>query len=219
MEQTEKTLRVVVADDHHFFREGVREILAAEGLRVVGEAADGAGAVALARELKPDVVVVDLKMPKLSGIEAAREIVAASPETPVVVVTASADEADALEALAAGASGYLLKDTRADELPSALRLAAGGHAVVLRETLLALVLRAREGERASEDAEHAQPAFSEREREVIRLIASGADNAAIGRELSISRHTVKQHVTNIFEKLGVQSRVSVAVYAVRQGWV
>jgi DNA-binding NarL/FixJ family response regulator len=218
MEQTEKALRVVVADDHHFFREGLREMLSAEGLRVVGEAADGAGAMALARELKPDVVVVDLKMPKVSGIEAVREIVSSSPQTPVVVLTASADEADALEALAAGASGYLLKDTRADELPSALRLAAGGHAVVLREALLALAQRVVAGERTSEDTGHAQPALSRRELEVIRLIADGADNAAIGRELSISRHTVKQHVTNIFEKLGVQSRVSVAVYAVRQGW-
>ena len=91
--------------------------------------------------------------------------------------------------------------------------------MVLREVLLALVVRARAGDRASEDAGHARSVFSHRELEVIRLIADGADNAAIGRELSISRHTVKQHVTNIFEKLGVQSRVSVAVYAVRQGWV
>ena len=197
----------------------MRELLSAEGIVVVGEAADGAEAISLTRELNPDVVVIDLKMPNVSGVDAVRELVTAAPGTPVVVLTASTDELDVLDALAAGASGYLLKDTRADELTSALRLAAGGHAVLLRDALRALAARVRSDAQPGPGDDRERPAFSGRELQVIRLIAAGADNAAIGRELSISKHTVKQHITNIFEKLGVQNRVLVAVYAVRQGLI
>jgi DNA-binding NarL/FixJ family response regulator len=219
MESPDSALRVVLADDHHFFREGLRGMLAADGMAVVGEATDGAGAVTLARELAPDVVVIDLKMPNASGVDALRQIATASPDAQLVVVTVSADEVDVLEALAAGACGYLLKDTRADELVGAIRLAAGGHAVLSRDVLRALVARVRADSQTAEQARSEAPALTARELEVIRLIADGADNVAIGRELSISRHTVKQYVTNIFEKLGVQSRVQAAVYAVRQGLV
>ncbi len=209
----------MLADDHHFFREGLHGMLATDGMIVVGEARDGAGAIDLARELVPDVVVIDLKMPQVSGVEALREIRATSPDIHVLVLTVSADAADALEALAAGACGYLLKDTRADELVGAIRLAAGGHAVISREVARALVARVRTDAHAAEQAHDDALALTARELEVIRLIADGADNATIGRELSISRHTVKQYVTNIFEKLGVQSRVQAAVYAVRKGLV
>jgi two-component system, NarL family, nitrate/nitrite response regulator NarL len=212
-------LRVVLADDHHFFREGLQGMLAADGMVVVGEASDGAGAIELTRELVPDVVVVDLKMPQVSGVEALRQIAMSSPDIHVLVLTVSADAADALEALAAGACGYLLKDTRADELVGAIRLAAGGHAVLSREVAQELVARVRTDAHAAEQTNDDAIALTARELEVIRLIADGADNATIGRELSISRHTVKQYVTNIFEKLGVQSRVQAAVYAVRKGLV
>lgn len=212
-------LRVVLADDHHFFREGLHGMLAADGMIIVGEASDGAGAIELTRELVPDVVVVDLKMPQVSGVEALRQIATSSPDIHVLVLTVSADAADALEALAAGACGYLLKDTRADELVGAIRLAAGGHAVISREVARALVARVRTDAHAAEQANDDALALTARELEVIRLIADGADNATIGRELSISRHTVKQYVTNIFEKLDVQSRVQAAVYAVRKGLV
>ena len=219
MDSPDAALRVVLADDHHFFREGMRELLTAEGITVVGEAADGAQAISLTRELDPDVVVIDLKMPNVSGVDAVRELVTAAPQTPVVVLTASADERDVLDALAAGASGYLLKDTRADELTSALHLAAGGHAVLPGDALRALAARARSDDQPSVGDDREGPAFSERELQIIRLVAAGADNAAIGRELSISKHTVKQHITNIFAKLGVQNRVLVAVYAVRRGLI
>ncbi len=219
MEPSDNALRVVIADDHHFFREGLREMLAADGMAVVGEATDGAGAVTLARELAPDVVVIDLKMPNASGIDALRQIVMASPDAQLVVLTVSADEADVLETLAAGACSYLLKDTRADELVGGIRLAAGGHAVLSRDVVRALVARVRMDNQAAEQASSDGLALTARELEVIRLITDGADNAAIGRELSISRHTVKQYVTNIFEKLGVHSRVQAAVYAVRKGLV
>jgi len=219
VDSSDRTLRVVLADDHHFFREGLREMLAADGITVVGEANDGAHAVQLARELEPDVVVIDLKMPKASGVDAIRQIAAANPKAQIVVLTVSADEADALETLTAGACSYLLKDTRADELIGALRLAAAGHTVISRDVCRTLVARARDANHAAEQAGDNGLALTSRELDVIRLIADGADNAAIGRELSISKHTVKQYVTNIFEKLGVDSRVQAAVYAVRNGLV
>lgn len=209
----------MLADDHHFFREGLRGALIADGMDVVGEAPDGAGAVRLARELLPDVVVVDLNMPGSSGIDALRQISEVSPNAQLVVLTVSADEADALEALSAGACAYLLKDTRTDTLVGSIRLAASGHAVLSREVIRALVARVRADNNAAERARGVGLALTARELDVLRLIADGADNAAIGRELSISRHTVKQYVTNIFEKLDVNSRVQAAVYAVRKGLV
>jgi len=219
VELSRKPLRVVLADDHHFFREGLREQLTADGVSVVGEATDGDGAVALAREREPDVVVVDLSMPGTPGIDAVRRILAASPRAQVIVLTVSAKQSDALEALAAGACCYLLKDTRVEELVASIRLAAAGHAVLSREIARALAEQVRTGsQRAAEAAENGS-ALSARELEVLRLIVEGADNATIGRELSISGHTVKQHVTSILNKLGMQNRVQAAVCAVRTGLV
>jgi DNA-binding NarL/FixJ family response regulator len=209
----------VVADDHHFFRQGLRGMLATGGMEVVGEAADGARTVTLTRDLTPDVVVIDLKMPNISGVDAIRQIVSASPDTHLVVLTVSADESDAIEALAAGACGYLLKDTRPAELVNSIRLAADGHAVLSREVVRALVAHVRADNHATAQATGKEYALTERELEVMRMIVDGAGNAAIGRALSISKHTVKQHVTNILEKLGVQSRVQAAVYAVRNGLI
>lgn len=219
VESSEKALRVVIADDHHFFREGLRRMLTVDGMDVVGEATGGAHAVAQVRELAPDVVVVDLKMPNVSGIDAIRQIADASPGTHLVVLTVSVDESDAIAALAAGACGYLLKDTRPDELVGSIRLAADGHAVLSREVVRALVAHVQARNHATAQATGEEYALTERELEVMRMIVDGADNATIGRELSISKHTVKQYVTNIFEKLGVQSRVQAAVHAVRNGLV
>jgi DNA-binding NarL/FixJ family response regulator len=220
MEAPPNTLRVVLADDHHFFREGLRGMLQSDGIEVVGEATDGAGAIALVRELEPDVVVVDLHMPGVPGSDAVRAILAEHEDANVVVLTVSADERDVLDALAGGACAYLLKDTPVGELVASVRLAASGHAVLSREIVRALADRAGDnGEHERRRARAALPPLTVREVAVLRLISQGADNAAIGRELSISRHTVKQHVTNIFDKLGVQSRVQAAVYAVRSGLV
>jgi len=214
-----KPLRVVLADDHHFFREGLRGVLTADGVLVVGEATDGDGAVAMARELEPDAVVVDLRMPGTPGIDAVHRILAARPQAHVIVLTVSAEQSDVLEALAAGACCYLLKDTRVDELVASIRLAAAGHAVLSREIVRALAAQVRTGDDEAVHTVVNGPALSARELDVIRLIAEGADNATIGRELSISGHTVKQHVTSIFGKLAVQNRVQAAVCAVRAGLV
>jgi DNA-binding NarL/FixJ family response regulator len=215
----ENALRVVLADDHHFFREGLRGVLVADGIAVVGEAVDGAEAVALTREQAPDVVVLDLNMPGMRGVEAIPRIVAASPGVEVVVLTVSTDGEEILAALAAGASSYLVKDTRTDELAGCIRQAAGGQTVLSREVAQTLTSRglANALDDRSAEASIDPPALTDRETEVLRLLVDGADNAKIGRELSISPHTVKQYTANIFEKLQVNGRVQAAVYAVRAG--
>jgi two-component system NarL family response regulator len=218
----------VIADDHRLFRDGLRSTLEDAGMAVLGEAADGAEAVALAQELRPDVVVLDLNMPRVSGLEALRQITRLSSEVQMVVLTVSAEDADVLAALAAGACGYLLKDTPVDRLAASIRQAADGNMLLSNEVAQGLTAYVRsstetggpvapvaKGRRADEQT----PELTPREEAVLRLIAHGADNVAIGAELSISPHTVKQHVTNIFEKLGVHSRVQAAVYAVRAGLV
>jgi two-component system NarL family response regulator len=174
-------------------------------------------------------VVLDLSMPGVSGLQALRQISSRSPDTQMVVLTVSAENADVLAALAGGACGYLLKDTPADLLAPSIRQAAEGHMLLSSEVaqgLTAYVRSSTETEVVATTATTAEPIgeprpppLTAREEAVLRLITQGADNVAIGLELSISPHTVKQHVTNIFEKLGVHSRVQAAVYAVRAGLV
>jgi DNA-binding NarL/FixJ family response regulator len=228
VDTSDDALRVVIADDHHFFREGLRGMLEAGGVEVVGEASDGNEAVALAHRLSPDVVVLDLNMPGSSGLDALRGLARTCPDAQTVVLTVSDDDDDVLAALAAGACGYLLKDTRADRLAESIRQAAEGHMVLSGEIARALMshvragaLAARAGADAKAEAKETEDrlALTPREVDVLRLMAEGADNSAIGLALSISPHTVKQYVANIFEKLGVRSRVQAAVYAVRAGLV
>jgi two-component system nitrate/nitrite response regulator NarL len=220
MSSSGDTLRVLLADDHHFFREGLRDMLENAGLSVVGEAKDGEEAFTLACELKPDLVVIDLNISGALGTDALRRIAAASPEARTVVLTSSVEAAEVLDALQAGASGYVLKGTQADELIAGIRQTASSHVVLSRPVMEALVIHAGANHGAvSPKSVLEDPLLTAREKDVLRLIAEGADNAAIGLELSISRHTVKQHVTNIFQKLGVRTRVEAAVYAVRSGLV
>jgi two-component system NarL family response regulator len=220
MELSDGHPRVLIADGQHFFREGLRGTLEAAGMTVVGETADDAEAVVLAGSLEPEVIVIDVNMTNASGTQTLRRIAAASPEARLVVLTVSADETCVLDALACGASSYLLKSTHVDELVGGIRQTARGQAVLSQDALGALVTRVHKSAGATRlEPQQRQPLLTTRELDVLRLMVDGADNAAIGLELSISRHTVKQHVTNIFEKLGVHTRVEAAVYAVRSGLV
>lgn len=222
MHYPDDALRIVLADSHHFFREGLRGMLDTADMSVVGEATDSAETVALAERLKPDVIVIDLDMPDAdaSGTETLRRSIAVNPEVRMVVLSAAADDREVLEALEAGARGYILKSAQADELVGCIRQTARGQAVLSLEILQRLIQRMSRDNHSLEGTSQAvvqTPGLTAREMDVLRLMVEGADNAAIGLQLSISRHTVKQHVTNIFEKLEVHSRVEAAVYAVRTG--
>ena len=207
-------IRVVIVDDHEFFRRGLREVLEADGILVVGEAADGEAALEVVAETSPDVVVMDLSLPHMPGVEVTRRLAATAPATRVLVLTISADERSVTEAIVAGACGYLLKEAGMAELLTGVRAAAAGEAAVtprIAEGLLRIV-RERVGETPADGRE---AALSSRELEVLRLVADGCDNAEIARELVISVPTVKHHMSNILMKLQVENRIQAAVYAVR----
>jgi DNA-binding NarL/FixJ family response regulator len=206
----EQPLRVLVVDDHGFYRAGLRTMLADEGLHVT-EARSGDAALELVAAAAPDVVLMDLHMPGMSGVEATRRLEG----IPVVVLTASTDDRDVVEAVRAGARGYLLKDAAIEEIVASVRAAAAGDAWVSPRVTGALLDRVRESRGAADEPEPV--ALSDREREVLRLIAAGKDNAAIGRELYISAGTVRKYVSSILSKLDVDNRVEAAVYAVRRG--
>ncbi len=209
--------RVMLVDDHDLFRAGLRTLLEERGVNVAGEAADGDAAIQLSAELAPDVVVLDLNMPGLSGVETARRIAAQAPSTRVLVLTISADDADVITAVMAGACGYLLKDASVDELIAGVRAAAAGEALISPRiaTKVLELLRSRPPSVAA--AETIRAELSDREIQVLKLLASGRDNADIAGELFISPKTVKNHISNILMKLQIENRIQAAVYAVRSG--
>jgi DNA-binding NarL/FixJ family response regulator len=211
-------IRVLLVEDHALFRRGLRELLETAGLNVVGEAADGVNAVRLARELSPDVVIMDLHMPRMDGIDATSEIASAEKAPVVLVLTVSTTDDDVLDAIAAGAAGYLLKDAEADELVASVRAAFEGRAPLSPAAAGAVLKRVREQSVAVEQPEDLL-ALSERETQILRLVARGHDNTEIAQELYLSPSTVKNHVSSILEKLGVDSRVQAAVRAARAGIV
>jgi DNA-binding NarL/FixJ family response regulator len=202
-------IRVLLAEDHAIVRRGLEQLLAGvDDLEVVGAAADGAEAVALALEHRPDVVLMDLVMPELDGRAATREIVSRLPGTSVVVLTSFSDREQILEAIDSGAVGYLLKDAEPDELIRGIRAAARGESPLAPKAAQALV-RAR--------AARAPAELSRREREVLELLAQGLPNKLIARRLEISEKTVKAHVTSIFQRIGVTDRTQAALWAHRHG--
>jgi DNA-binding NarL/FixJ family response regulator len=207
-------LRVVIVDDHQFFRRGLREVLEDEGVEIVGEAADGESALQIVAKTVPDVAIMDLNLPDMSGVDVTRRLAAEVPATRVLVLTISADEQDVTDAILAGACGYLLKEAAMGELVEGVRAAASGEAAITPRIASGLLHIVRE--RLSESpADGREAALSERELEVLRLVADGRDNAEIAERLVISLPTVKHHISNILMKLQVENRIQAAVYAVR----
>jgi DNA-binding NarL/FixJ family response regulator len=207
---------VVLVDDHMLFRGGLREILEEGGMSVVGEAASGSEAIDLVERCAPDVVVMDINMPGISGVEATRRIAARAPQSSVVVLTISADDGDILDAMMAGASGYLLKDASIDELVGGVRAAARGESSISPRIASRLLTHMRERQApAAQEEPHAD--LTERELDVLRLLAAGKANADIAAELYISPKTVKNHIASILVKLQMDNRIQAAVYAVRSG--
>jgi DNA-binding NarL/FixJ family response regulator len=210
-------VRVVLVDDHELFRGGLRDLLEAQGLTVVGEAADGESGVELAGTLAPDVVVMDLNMPGISGVDATRLILEQAPLARVLVLTISAEESDVMDAMMAGACGYLLKDASVEELTSGVRAAAAGESSISPRIATKVLARLRQDASDREEAVQMHTGLSEREIEVLRLLAEGKGNAEIAGELFISPKTVKNHIASILMKLQIENRIQAAVYAVRAG--
>ncbi len=203
-------IRIVIADDHSVVRQGLRMFLGLDPeLEVIGEAENGAEAVKLARELKPDIVLMDMLMPVMNGIEATTAIRSEMPDTEVIALTSVLEDASVIGAVKAGAIGYLLKDTQADELCRMIKAAAAGQVQLSPQAAARLVREVR--------APDSPQTLTERETDVLRLIAQGKANKEIANALTIGEKTVKTHVSNILMKLGVQSRTQAALYAAQIG--
>jgi DNA-binding NarL/FixJ family response regulator len=209
------SIRIMIVDDHPVTREGLHAALDVEdGVEVIGEAGSGEDAIRDAGDLKPDVVFMDVRMPGMGGIEAARAIRQASPATKVILVTVDESRASISEAIQAGVSGYLLKDTSADELVNAARLAVEGKAVIHPQLTRAFIEEVQTAEKKGDAA-----ALSRREKEILQKVAYGATTKEVAHDLGISPHTVKTHLERIFEKLGANDRAQAVAIAIRTGLV
>jgi DNA-binding NarL/FixJ family response regulator len=213
-------IRTLIVDDHALFRRGLEIVLVTEpDIEVVGQAGDGAEAIDKASEFVPDVVLMDVKMPRSSGIAACRAIKAAVPSAKIIILTMSDEEEDLFEAIRAGASGYLLKDISLDEVAEAVRSVHGGQSLI--SPAMAGKLLHEFATLAKRDAEEVPqqvpaPKLTDREMQVLRLVARGMNNRDIAKELFISDNTVKNHVRNILEKLQIHSRMEAVMVAVRE---
>ena len=212
-------LRVLIVDDHDLFRSGLRNLLEEQGVLIVGEAAAGQEALRIVRDVAPDVVVMDLNMPGMGGVEATRHISAIAPLTRVLMLTISDEDTDVIDAILAGACGYLLKDSSIQVLMDGIRAAAMGESLISPAIAAKVLQRVRASSTQPEIESTIRAELSEREIEVLKLIANGKDNAMIASELHISPKTVKNHISNILMKLQIENRIQAAVYAVRSGIV
>ena len=204
-----EAIRLIIVDDHPVVRDGLRGMLAAEAdLQVVGEAATGAEAVVLAARVQPDVVLMDLRMPEMDGVTATEQIRARHPEIQILVLTTYDTDADILRAIEAGATGYLLKDAPREELFRAVRATAKGESVLAPAVAARLMGQMRRP---------AEESLSAREIEVLDLVAHGASNKEVGRQLHISEATVKSHLIHVFAKLGVSDRTAAVTTALKRG--
>lgn len=211
-------IRVLLVDDHTILRDGIRLLLSSqEDIEVVGEAGDGEEAIVKARGLKPDVILMDISLPKVNGIEATKMIKAERPEAKILILTMHEDEEYVLPLLAAGASGYILKKTASSELISALRAVAEGNAFLHPVVAKTVLEKYRQGQPAPSAG--GPDGLTEREVEVLRLVAQGLSNREIADRLFISIKTVQAHRSNIMEKLNLHDRVELAKYALRKGLI
>ena len=216
-----KPIRILIVDDHTLLRSGIKLALQRhEGFEVVGEAGDGLEGIKRAKQLKPDVVLLDLHMPGTSGLEALRVLVEDVPETQVVMLTVSEDAEDLLETLRAGARGYLLKNIDTEFLLESIRRAAHGESVMSPQMAHKLADSVRAPSKESAPVVDVNPGkLSPREREIIVMLAHGASNKEIARVLNLSESTIKIHVQGILRKLNIAKRVQAAVYAVEHGLI
>ena len=211
-------IKVLIVDDHALFRRGLVMVLQQEDdIELVGEAGDGAEAVQIAQDKLPDVVLMDVRMPRRGGIEATSQIKDIAPHTKILMLTISDEEADLYDAIKAGASGYLLKEISIDEVADAIRAVHGGQSMISPSMASKLLTEfATMVKKTDEKPQAAQPRLTDREMEVLRLVAKGKNNRDIAKELFISENTVKNHVRNILEKLQLHSRMEAVVYAMRE---
>jgi DNA-binding NarL/FixJ family response regulator len=208
-------VRILVVDDHDVYRRGLVRMLTEEGLEIIDEARDAAGAIALAARLRPDAIIMDLSLPGKSGIEATREIVAAQSDVRVVILSLLGEEDQVVEALLAGAAGYVLKSDPLEKLIDTVHAAASGEAIIpprVGERLLNQ-LRGRPAQRSPRPPAQ----LTDRERDVLRRMVPGKENAAIAKELGISPNTVKNHAASIYDKLGVDNRLQAVIRAMEHG--
>lgn len=211
-------IRVLLVDDHTLFRSGIKSLLQRnEEFEVVGEAGDGLEGIKRARSLRPNVVLLDLHMPGVSGLEALKVIVEEIPEVRALMLTVSEDAQDLMDALRAGASGYLLKNIETEMLIDGVRRVAAGESVVSQQMTAKLIAGVRNPPR-QEGSPPDRERFSPRERDILASLAQGESNKEIARRLDLAESTVKIHVQNIFKKLNMTSRVQVALYAVEHGY-
>jgi DNA-binding NarL/FixJ family response regulator len=212
-------VRVLLVDDHDLFRTGLRSLLEEQGIMVAGEAGTGNEALKLVRELAPDVVVMDLNMPGMTGVEATRHVTSIAPLARVIVLTISDQDEDVMDAIVAGACGYLLKDASIEELIAGIQSAAVGESLISPAIASKVLQRVRATATDPDSAATLRSELTDRELDVLKLVANGKDNAQIARELVISPKTVKNHISNILMKLQIENRIQAAVYAVRSGIV
>jgi NarL family two-component system response regulator LiaR len=216
LERERDRIRILLADGQHLVRQGIRQLLEREGdFEVIAEADNGLEALRLARELKPDVVIMEAHMARLDSVEATRRVKTELPETAVIILTACEDEGYIVGLLGAGASGYLLKSTRGEELVQGIRFVQAGEFVSHPLVAQKLFKRATRRPLAVNSVEH----LTNRELEVLKLAARGMSNRDIAAELGVGLRTVKGHLMTIFEKMGVRSRTEAVLKALRQGWV
>jgi DNA-binding NarL/FixJ family response regulator len=212
-----ESIRVLIADDHAVFRRGLEEVFATEpDIEVVGEATDGVQVVERVGQLNPDVVLMDVKMPGGGGIEATRQIRSQYPNVKIVMLTGSEDEDDLFAAVRAGANGYVLKEVSIEEIANAVRAVARGLSPIAPALTPKLLSEFNSLSRRVAEQQGIAPRLSPREIEVLRLVAKGMSNKEIAAELIIAENTVKNHVRNILDKLGLRTRMEAGMYAVRE---